>query len=138
MQIQCWCNWFAEKIAIFFSEKGAGGGQRPFGNFPKIHPFWYRQASLMPNCLSRFLNQNICILFYLGSFSLVDFIQKTLSPIMSSVQIKLISKYFNHYCSLLEKFLSKKTQHLEVETITKKTSGMVFNIRYMFFLSDLC
>ena len=37
-----------EKIAIFFSEKGAGegGGQGPFGNFPEIHPFWYTQASL--------------------------------------------------------------------------------------------
>ena len=30
-----------------FSEKGAGwGGQRPFGNFPEIHQFWGRQASL--------------------------------------------------------------------------------------------
>ena len=35
------------KIAIFFSEKGAGGGQRSFGNFPKIHLFWQRQASLL-------------------------------------------------------------------------------------------
>ena len=23
-----------------------GGGQRPFGNFPKIHPFWLKEASL--------------------------------------------------------------------------------------------
>ena len=23
-----------------------GGGQRPFGSFPKIHPFWWGQASL--------------------------------------------------------------------------------------------
>ena len=38
---------FAEKIAMKFSEKGAGGGQRPFGNFPEIHSFWRRQASLM-------------------------------------------------------------------------------------------
>ena len=31
-----------------FSEKGAGGGgQRPFGNFPEIHPFSGRQASLI-------------------------------------------------------------------------------------------
>ena len=31
-------NEFAEKIAMKFSEKGAGGGgQRPFGNFPEIH-----------------------------------------------------------------------------------------------------
>ena len=28
------------------SRKRGGGGQRPFGNFPKIHPFWRRQASL--------------------------------------------------------------------------------------------
>ena len=26
--------------------KMRGGGQRPFGTFPKIHPFWYVQASL--------------------------------------------------------------------------------------------
>ena len=32
----------------FFRKRGGGGGggQRPFGNFPKIHPFWQRQASL--------------------------------------------------------------------------------------------
>ena len=42
-------NEFAEKIAMKFSEKGAGGGrggQRPFGNFPEIHSFPGRQASL--------------------------------------------------------------------------------------------
>ena len=34
-----------------FSEKGAGGGgQRPFGNFPEIHPFWCGQASLRIGC----------------------------------------------------------------------------------------
>ena len=26
--------------------KMRGGGQRPFGTFPKIHPFWYPKASL--------------------------------------------------------------------------------------------
>ena len=36
-----------KKIAIFFSEKGAGGGgQGPFGNFPEIHRYWNRRASL--------------------------------------------------------------------------------------------
>ena len=36
-----------KKIAIFFSEKGAGGGgQRPFGNFPEIRRYWKRRASL--------------------------------------------------------------------------------------------
>ena len=40
-------NEFAEKIAMKFSEKGAGGrGQRPFGNFPEIHSNLRRQASL--------------------------------------------------------------------------------------------
>ena len=29
----------------FFRKRG-GGVQRPFGNFPEIHPFWHRQASL--------------------------------------------------------------------------------------------
>ena len=33
-----------------FSEKGAGGGgQRPFGNFPEIHPFLKLRASLPRN-----------------------------------------------------------------------------------------
>ena len=27
--------------------KGGGGNQRPFGTFPKIHPFWRCEASLM-------------------------------------------------------------------------------------------
>ena len=36
-----------KKIATFFPEKGAGwGGQRPFGNFPEIHRYLKRQASL--------------------------------------------------------------------------------------------
>ena len=36
-----------KKIAKSFSEnKGWGGGQRPFGTFPKIHPFWWRHPSL--------------------------------------------------------------------------------------------
>ena len=35
-----------------FSKKGAGGGQKPFGNFPKIHPFWQRQASLSVRSLT--------------------------------------------------------------------------------------
>ena len=29
-----------------------GGGQRPFGTFPKIHPFWKGQASLTLNDVS--------------------------------------------------------------------------------------
>ena len=33
-----------KKSQYFFPKKGRG--QRPFGNFPKIHPFWQRQASL--------------------------------------------------------------------------------------------
>ena len=27
--------------------KMRGGGQQPFGTFPKIHPFWWGQASLI-------------------------------------------------------------------------------------------
>ena len=27
--------------------RGRGGGQRPFGTFPKIHPFWRGEASLI-------------------------------------------------------------------------------------------
>ena len=34
-----------KKSAIWFSEN-EGGGQRPFGTFPKIHPFWSGEASL--------------------------------------------------------------------------------------------
>ena len=36
---------FVAKSAIWFSEN-EGGGQRPFGTFPKIHPFWRRRLSL--------------------------------------------------------------------------------------------
>ena len=39
-----------KKIAIYFPKRGGGGGggggQRPFENFPEIHPFLKRQASL--------------------------------------------------------------------------------------------
>ena len=33
--------------------KMRGGGQRPFGTFPKIHPFWEGDASLMGTFASR-------------------------------------------------------------------------------------
>ena len=36
---------FVAKSATWFSEN-EGGGQRPFGTFPKIHLFWMCQASL--------------------------------------------------------------------------------------------
>ena len=29
-----------------FPKMKGGGGQRPFGTFPKIHPFWRRRLSL--------------------------------------------------------------------------------------------
>ena len=32
---------FSEKIATRVSENEGGKGQRPFGTFPKIHPFWF-------------------------------------------------------------------------------------------------
>ena len=41
---------FGEKFAIWFSENEGGGDQRPFGTFPKIHPFWRRSASLILWC----------------------------------------------------------------------------------------
>ena len=31
---------------IFPKKGGEGGGQRPFGTFPKIHRYWFGQASL--------------------------------------------------------------------------------------------
>ena len=37
---------FRKKIAIWFSENEGGEGQRSFGTFPKIHPFWKGKASL--------------------------------------------------------------------------------------------
>ena len=38
---------FVAKIATFFPKKGRGG-QRPFENFPKDHPFLKPQASRNP------------------------------------------------------------------------------------------
>ena len=35
-----------EKIAISFSKNEVGGGQKPFGTFPKIHQFWGPHPSL--------------------------------------------------------------------------------------------
>ena len=35
-----------KKIATLLSENERGGGQRPSGTFPKIHPFWKGSASL--------------------------------------------------------------------------------------------
>ena len=35
-----------KKRNIVFRNEGGGGGQRPFGSFPKIHPKWSTQSSL--------------------------------------------------------------------------------------------
>ena len=40
------CRNFVAKSATWFSEN-EGGGQRPFGTFPKIHQFWRRHPSLI-------------------------------------------------------------------------------------------
>ena len=33
---------FGKRLQYDFSKMRGGGGQRPFGTFPKIHPFWRR------------------------------------------------------------------------------------------------
>ena len=38
---------FSKKIAMKFPKIGRRGGQRPFGLFPKKHPFWGTRAPLM-------------------------------------------------------------------------------------------
>ena len=42
--IQGFKRGFAEKLQYKLPKMR--GGQRPFGIFPKIHPFWYRHPSL--------------------------------------------------------------------------------------------
>ena len=43
-----------------------GGGQRPFGTFPKIHPFGKGNASLSETSLTELLGQPvICLLLVL-------------------------------------------------------------------------
>ena len=39
-------KFVAKKRNIVFRNEGGGGGQRPFGSFPKIHPKWAIEASL--------------------------------------------------------------------------------------------
>ena len=36
---------FGKNPQYDFPKMKGGGGQRPFGTFPKIHPFWKGQAS---------------------------------------------------------------------------------------------
>ena len=37
---------FRKKLQYNFPKMSGGGGQRPFGTIPKIHPFWKGKASL--------------------------------------------------------------------------------------------
>ena len=37
---------FGKNLQHNFPKMSGGGGQRPFGTFPKIHPFWKGKASL--------------------------------------------------------------------------------------------
>ena len=48
------------KFATQFSHRKGGGGQRLFGTFPKIHPFWYHHPSLSSCAFSH------CMLFCKG------------------------------------------------------------------------
>ena len=41
-------NGFSGKKRNVISKKGRGGGSRPFGSFPKKHPFLGRRSSLIP------------------------------------------------------------------------------------------
>ena len=54
-------SWNSEKFATWFSEN-EGGGQRPFGTFPKIHPFWRCGASLSEEINGRCTTQRMSIL----------------------------------------------------------------------------
>ena len=38
---------FLKNLQYDFPKMRRGGGQRPFGTFPKIHPFWKGEASLI-------------------------------------------------------------------------------------------
>ena len=44
--------------------KMRGGGQRPFGTFPKIHPFWKGSASLSPMCTVDDMRSSEIAVFY--------------------------------------------------------------------------
>ena len=64
-----------EKIAIFFSEKGAGGGVRGRLEipkiFPEIHPFWYAQASLNHKTNSQMIFLSTSLVNSLGPCDIV-------------------------------------------------------------------
>ena len=64
-----WIPW--EKTATFFFWKRGrgGGGQRPFLNFPEIHPFLRRWASLTLEALY-FLPHWFVLIFHFDAFSL--------------------------------------------------------------------
>ena len=47
--------------------KMRGGGQRPFGTFPKIHPFWSGDASLSPMKFCDILDFSLPVALVLGS-----------------------------------------------------------------------
>ena len=42
---RAFCSTFPKKKMQHDITKMRGGGQRPFGSFPKTHPFWYRPPS---------------------------------------------------------------------------------------------
>ena len=48
---------FRKNLQHNFLKMRGGGGQRPFGTFPKIHPFWKGLASLIDR-------NGDCILYY--------------------------------------------------------------------------
>ena len=55
---------FEEKNCNMSLRKREGGGQRPFGTFPKNHPFCWSQPSLRGMCINRYLVRGILCKYY--------------------------------------------------------------------------
>ena len=76
MNIRTFVAILSRNLQYDFPKMRGGGGQRPFGTFLKIHPFWRRRLSLrlvkegvltLPHCLPRMAGLTVFLVLLPGN-----------------------------------------------------------------------
>ena len=77
----------------------------PFGNFPKIHPFWNRQASRssIPTLWSLVVEEAVSLELYMVQRGVTDIIYHIYFVFVLHMMIIIIDSYDDHHISIKHK-----------------------------------
>ena len=74
--------------------KMRGGGLRPFGTFPKIHPFWWGQASLRV-MKTKIVMMSMMIMITIPIFIIITMMKKLMKKMISGRETQLRSPFYS-------------------------------------------